>query len=88
MFSYFQAPVVRAQGSCISLVNILASSEEYDIHVKVMSSCSQSIILEFWQKKFDVRVYDYMSQLIILVYVRGVTQVKITNLVYIPTLIM
>ena len=26
MFSYFQAPVVRAQGSCISLVNILASS--------------------------------------------------------------
>ena len=26
MLSYFQAPVVRAQGSCISLVNILASS--------------------------------------------------------------
>ena len=26
MFPYFQEPVIRAQGSCISLVNILASS--------------------------------------------------------------
>jgi len=53
-----------------------------------MSNYSQSTTLEFWQKILGFSVHDYMSQLIILVLVRGVMQVKITNLVYISTLIM
>ena len=60
-----------------------------DVHViKVMSSYSYSVTLEFRQKNLGFHVYDYISQLTILVHVRGVTQVKITNLVYISTLIM
>ena len=60
-----------------------------DVHViKVMSSYSQSATSEFWQIFLGFHVFDYISQLIILVHVRGVAQVKITNLLYISTLIM
>ena len=57
-----------------------------DVHViKVMSSYSYSVTLEFRQKNLGFHGNDYMSQLTILVHVRGVTQVKLTNLVYIST---
>ena len=60
-----------------------------DVHViKVMSSYSYSVTLEFRQKNLGFHVYDYMFELIILVHVQGVMQVKITNLVYISTSIM
>ena len=50
MFSYFQAPVIRAQGSCISLVNILASSapiqKEEHLDAEVFSKMKKMRLLK------------------------------------------
>ena len=53
MFSYFQAPVIRAQGSCISLVNNLASS-----HAITNLQIFNLLVMEELKKFTSTMIYE------------------------------